>query len=585
MGVKSTRVLAVALLLIGAGLGLAHADTFVVAGAKLPSPVSCVFTQDEVYAPLLTALPALKASSIVSDEMIVITTGGGREVSISRRRPEATVDGEMHTLPTVPRLQGDDLLFPAKAVGALLGCAVRWDNTTRTVYLNPMVRTFTVETTPDLYRVTIGAEQPLSYRVSTMEKPPRIVVDVANAELAEPFAPYRVENSYFHGARVAQHALAPDPKGDVVRLVVDLSEWKPYRVRQSDDHCQLRIECSLPDRALPSDAPPVTISDFTFRRYSDQLGFALLATSGKAQVTSGTTEDPATIWVDIENAQAQLAPDRLAVTDALIKEVTLAPAPDRPEAQRLTLALAQVTPYAVTSENNQVRIAVGRCELSNLTVVVDAGHGGGDTGAVGRSGLTEKEVTLDIALRVGKLLEEAGAKVVFTRSDDTVVRPLNGNGNGSRRDQLLTRCDVANSLPADLFVSVHCNANASHARRGTETYYRKFDSLPFARAMQEEVAQALGLPDGGALHHPKPIIVLYRTEMPAVLVEVAYLSNRQDEALLSEDSFRQQAAQGIANGIKRYVTQSDLLSSLLRRHDIQLESHGAGAVETPGHAS
>jgi len=157
-----------------------------------------------------------------------------------------------------------------------------------------------------------------------------------------------------------------------------------------------------------------------------------------------------------------------------------------------------------------------------------------------------------------------GAKVILTRCDDDTMRAL---GSSVRRDQLLARCNIANTAFADLFVSIHCNARGEYSAgvRGTETYYRKLDSLSFARVMQEEMVAALGIPDGGAHYHPKSIIVLYRTEMPAVLVEVAYLSNPEDEALLATSEFRDQAAQGVANGVKRYVQESDLLSLLTRR--------------------
>jgi len=82
--------------------------------------------------------------------------------------------------------------------------------------------------------------------------------------------------------------------------------------------------------------------------------------------------------------------------------------------------------------------------------------------------------------------------------------------------------------------------------------------------MQAEVTRATGLPDGGALYHPKPIIVLSQARPPAVLVEVAYLSNTEDERMLADPDFREQAAQGIVDGIKRYAEESGMLPELSR---------------------
>jgi N-acetylmuramoyl-L-alanine amidase CwlD len=547
----------------------AAADTLVAAGKRIVSPVPLVFAAGEVYAPLLVALGPLRAGYVMGPEMITITTAGGRELSLSRTRPEASLDGEMHALPSVPQTRGDTILLPAKAVGELLGCAVRWSEESRTVYLAPAVTTFKAETTPECYRVTIGGEQPLSYITEKMEDPPRLVVDLQNVQLRTPLAPYRVEGSYLRGVRVAQHALFPDPKGDVVRLVVDLDEWQPYRVRLSEDRCRLRIELPLPGAELPSEAVPVVLTDFGFRRYSPKVALATLTASGKPAMKSGTTADPPGVWVEVENAENKVARDHLTATDRWVKGVALAPVPGRKGVQRLTLSLSEAVPSSVSCEGTQVRVLLGRCELSGVTIVVDAGHGGTDTGAIGRSGLMEKDVNLDIVERVGKLLEQAGAKVLYTRREDANVMPPNGNGNDPLREQLKTRCAVANDARADLFVSVHCNARGKNPLevRGTETYYRKGDSVQFARVMQEEVVRVLGLTDGGAQYHPKSIIVLYQTDMPAVLVEVAYLSNPADEALLAESDFRQQAAQGIANGVRRYVQESSLLGSVLVRQE------------------
>ena len=389
-----------------------------------------------------------------------------------------------------------------------------------------------------------------------------------------------MDGSYFHGARIAQHAFEPDPQGDVVRVVIELAEWQPYRAHLSEDRTQLQIDFPLPGHALPSDAPPVVLSDFNFRRLSSQVALATLVVSGKPVLHSGTCDSPPSVWVDIENADNKVRNECLSVSDHCVKEATLAPAPDQKGVERLTLSLAESVPCSVSCDRSQVRLLLGRCELTGLTVAVDAGHGGSDTGAIGRSGLMEKDVALDIAMRVGKLLEEAGAKVLYTRCDDTLPRPPEITGDVTQAEELLARCAVANEGRADLFVAIHCNARGKDplSVRGTETYYRKEESRPFAQVMQEEVVRSLGIPDGGALRHPKAIVVLYRTEMPAVLVEVAYLSNPADEALLQTSEFRQQSATGIVNGVRRYVSESSLLETLLNR---QTPARGEGARSKP----
>ena len=146
-----------------------------------------------------------------------------------------------------------------------------------------------------------------------------------------------------------------------------------------------------------------------------------------------------------------------------------------------------------------------------------------------------------------------GVKVRLTRVDDNPLRPWSRGNRVQQGRELLARCEMANKMEADLFVSVHANARArnSEERRGTETYYRKEDSAAFAWAMQKEMLRACGLPDGGVLRHPKSIIVLRATEMPSVLVEVGYLSHPEDEAKLATREFRERAAQGMPERLSR----------------------------------
>jgi N-acetylmuramoyl-L-alanine amidase len=231
-----------------------------------------------------------------------------------------------------------------------------------------------------------------------------------------------------------------------------------------------------------------------------------------------------------------------------------------------------------------VAVLFGQFDLSELKVVIDAGHGGHDSGAIGRAGLQERAVNLDIARRVYRRLLAMGVTACMTRTGEASVRPWTRGNREEHRAELLNRCSIANEMSADLFVSIHANARRSNPldHRGTETYYRRDESLEFARVMQREVVAAVGLPDGGVLRHPKSIIVLSYTNMPAVLVEVGYLSHPSDEALLATDAFRDRAAQGIANGIKQYVEEGGLLAQLADRERAQPPASTSGEHSSGG---
>lgn len=216
-------------------------------------------------------------------------------------------------------------------------------------------------------------------------------------------------------------------------------------------------------------------------------------------------------------------------------------------------------------------------------IVVDAGHGGHDTGTIGPNGLQEKDLVLDVALRLGKLLQrQMGADVVYTRDDDTFV-PLE------------TRTAIANQAQADLFISVHANSSRDADARGVETYYLNFTSSPEAlevaareNAVSEKSIHELqdlvkkitlkekidesrefaadvqkSLYSGISAKSPAirnrgvkkaPFIVLIGANMPSILAEISFLSNPTDEKRLQTPEYRQKIAEYLYKGVARYVS-------------------------------
>ncbi|MDF2723240.1 MAG: N-acetylmuramoyl-L-alanine amidase [Paenibacillus sp.] len=189
-------------------------------------------------------------------------------------------------------------------------------------------------------------------------------------------------------------------------------------------------------------------------------------------------------------------------------------------------------------------------------IVVDAGHGGSDPGAVGVNGLYEKTVNLDIAFKLRDLLVQQGYEVVLTRTNDTYI-------------SLADRVEQTNKEKPALFVSVHANSHPNPAISGSLVlYYDKDypqDSYPASDAMtaltpqskqlaslvlQHVVAES-GFVDKGLL--PSAAYVIRMGEVPSILVETAFLSNKSDAALLSDDTVRQKLASGIAKGIAAYM--------------------------------
>ncbi len=175
-----------------------------------------------------------------------------------------------------------------------------------------------------------------------------------------------------------------------------------------------------------------------------------------------------------------------------------------------------------------------------MRIFIDPGHGGNNPGAVGVNGVVEAEVNLDVALRLGRLLQQAGYTVNFSRTGDETV-------------SLAQRANMANEWNADYFVSIHCNSNVNPVYTGCETFYYRegTTSQNFAITVNNALAEETGLYNIGTFQ--ANFAVLRLTNMPAILVELALLSNPQDAQKLATASFRQLCAQGIANGIFEFA--------------------------------
>jgi len=224
-----------------------------------------------------------------------------------------------------------------------------------------------------------------------------------------------------------------------------------------------------------------------------------------------------------------------------------------------------------------------RARVPKMRIAVDAGHGGWDLGTVGRRGLLEKDLVLEIAQRLGKLLQSRlGSEVIFTRQDDNYV-PLG------------ERAAMANQAQADLFVSIHANYSDLGSARGVETYYTNFLTAPGAREVEvrenggasnsmpaiklssvelkEKIEQSRRLAASvqrslyGTLAGQNPgirdrgvkeagFVVLTETSMPAILAEISFVSSPTDEQRLRNDGYREQIAEALYRGIARYAVSS-----------------------------
>ncbi|MCK6076435.1 N-acetylmuramoyl-L-alanine amidase family protein [Paenibacillus silvae] len=320
----------------------------------------------------------------------------------------------------------------------------------------------------------------------------------------------------------------------------------------------------------PVDTPaPVGSSELQSISYSgDRL---IVATSGSISPKVSSISGPERIVVDLPNTtfsqtfvQGQASsPDgsgQMNILDsALVSKVRFAMFSSSPSTVRIVLDLSQnATANWSLGENNVLLIDVTAGngttnsepalpeKSGKAVVVIDPGHGGRQSGAVSVTGAYEKDFNLAVGLKVKALLEQnPNIQTVITRQDDTEL-------------SLQQRVDIAKLNQADLFVSIHGNKFTTPVPNGIETLYTREASKSLAETLHKHVLPVTGLKDRGvkvaSLH------VTRETTMPAVLLELGFLSNPADEALMLSEAYQNQCAQAIVDGIVEYLSVTNRIS-------------------------
>ena len=260
---------------------------------------------------------------------------------------------------------------------------------------------------------------------------------------------------------------------------------------------------------------------------------------------------------------AEKAPTKVAETKTTPKEVTEAkPAPKavekpavkpvaKPAKPEPKVAPKQPVVLPTMPEKPMPQVVNYRTTggIGGKIIVLDPGHGGSDPGAIGPTGLQEKQVTLPIAEYLKSILEAKGAKVILTRTTDVDVYGPHASGV----DELQARVNVANGNQADAFISIHINSFSNPNVGGIATYY--FDgsdqSKKLASSVQEQIAEHSGF-NGDRGIQPGNLYVLRHSLMPSILVELGFISNPKEEGHLKESATQKDFANELAKGLEIY---------------------------------
>jgi N-acetylmuramoyl-L-alanine amidase len=442
--------------------------------------------------------------------------------------------------------------------------------------------------TPDYSRVAIDVEGDVKFVSRRIDRPARIFFDLPGTKLASTLVGKSFEGDgvFLKEIRVAE---AGPGRTRVVLEVDSLSDYdafllpNPYRliidIHGKDDGAK-RPPVKDPNQIVTADAS-LTKMPRTLSTSDETDSDASKKTEPVAAARPTTTV--VTKVVDADDAD-------IVSRSGLTRRK--APVPKKQPAAEATVAVKQPTEVDFETSDLGIREAkptasgdrslIRALGLKIGKIVIDAGHGGHDTGTIGPNGLEEKDLVLEVSRRLGKLLEtRLGAQVVYTRKDDTFI-PLE------------TRTAIANKARADLFISVHANSSHDPDARGVETYYLNFTSSPGALevaarenavseksiyelrdlvkkiALKEKIEESRefagdvqqSLHSGLAAKSPDirdrgvkkaPFIVLIGANMPSILAEISFVSNPADERRLATSEYRERIAESLYRGIAKYV--------------------------------
>lgn len=487
----------------------------------------------------------------------------------------------------------------------------------------PMVTGIRHWSTPVYTRVAIDLEDEVQYEAVRVPSPDRIFFDLHGTRLSPELigkSDQVIDDGFLRQIRAAQFS------NDVTRIVLDVSDVSDYSAFFLPNPPRLIIDVhgskshTKPVYTAESQEPPAKGSASSTEVKSAQatqaiglgpemsqanhLGEPLPASPKRAVAQTANPANPAALddVAGLSQQPNRVRATRFPTTAPVAQSVAgTSPAPQPDEVASATSPLnhrgvktrsTQSSSARQGSEAGEVHPAqlpadgqpslVRTLGLKINRIVIDAGHGGHDSGTLGPGGIEEKDVVLAVALRLGALLKQKlGADVIYTRDDDTFI-PLE------------TRTAIANKAQADLFISIHANSSPDPSARGVETYYLNFttsadalevaarenavsdqsihqlsdlvkkiamqdkisESREFAADVQESLYAGLeggnpGLKDRGV--KKAPFVVLIGANMPSILAEISFLTNPHDATELRQSDYRERIAESLYRGVARYM--------------------------------
>lgn len=511
--------------------------------------LACSRSGDNVLVPVGEWLKRLPVDiKLSSHEKVLMERRDGKQIELSANVQYALINGERSGLTSSPTIIDDKLFVPLNELCELLNLSFNFDIATKTGYV--CARLLPVEVKPEEngWRIEIAFTAPANYSINRLSEPERIYIDVAHCLVAPQMQGEVIgRRGSIERIRVGQYSLTPP----IARVVLD-TKWRlEFLDTTAKDESGMTQKVVLIVRDVKVEKAHAARAKINAVKVESVDGIVrgVISTEGTLRYRSFTLRDPYRVVVDFRGAELALPHGAQEVPkNEMIKEVRVGmPEIDGEVVARVVFELFKPVRYRMMERQtgDGLTVEFGTSSLSGVSIVIDPGHGGQDPGAISppamfQRRLIEKELTLDIALRLHRMLTSAGAIVTMTRYGDHYV-------------SLEDRVFIANKLNPAAFISIHLNSFPTPGgKSGTETYYFTPQSKALAEAIHRNLIATLGLPDNGI--RVRRFYVLRNTNVPSVLVEACYLNHPTDGALLMDEQFREKIALAIFNGLEEYMS-------------------------------
>jgi N-acetylmuramoyl-L-alanine amidase len=438
----------------------------------------------------------------------------------------------------------------------------------------------------DITRIAVETTGQFEFRWDRLSNPDRIFFDLPGTH--PQLSRKTVEIIPVGDQLVRQIRVAETQKG-VTRIVLDLQAVVDVSTSKLENPDRLIIELHRPGAHPPTET--VRELPVPTREFHPPAPQPTVEPLDRRPTTTPSLDPPSTDSANLQTPNATrndpLSRVRTSVPGKPPRAVgNVIPAPSAPVVEPPPPVTLDVTtpdkvglPAKRSARDESMIRALG---LKVNRIVIDAGHGGHDTGSIGPGGLYEKDLVLDIAKRVGALIEQnLGSEIVYTRPDDTFI-PLE------------RRTSIANNSHGDLFLSIHANSSTLRTAAGVETYYLNFttsktalevaarenatsektiyelqdllhkialkDKVDESREFAVRIQNSLnGMQSKGTRQRDRgvrkaPFVVLIGAHMPSVLAEIGFISNPKDEALMKRPEYRQKIAEALYKGLSSYAS-------------------------------